>query len=194
MMVSIVSLIQKRAYDYVNSELSERLKLHSISTRDYAVQLNQRLHLNVDEDKLILAALCHDLARELPVETLEPRLKEYGINPETYGFVYPILLHGPLSAEIAREKIGITDEEILDTIRWHNTGRKNMSVLEKLLYIADKIEPTRDYPGVEELRALAWKSLDEALRAVIASGILYVVACRMPVDYNTIEAYNQAVK
>ena len=76
----------------------------------------------------------------------------------------PKLLHGPVAAELARRELGVEDTEVLDAIREHTTGRPGMGPLSLVLYVADKIEPARDYPSVENLRRLAHQDLDRPAR------------------------------
>jgi predicted HD superfamily hydrolase involved in NAD metabolism len=188
------SVLEGIALQYIQSELKPELVEHLISTRDYAVQLNRTQNLGLDEESVTLAALCHDLARLSPPEKMAEDLESRGIDPEQYKMVTPVLLHGMLSAEIARERIGITDQAVLDAIRWHATGRENMSIFEKLIYIADKIEPRRKYPGVDDLRRYVDEGLVDAFPKVIASVITWVVAQMLTLDYNSVAAYNGAIR
>lgn len=142
----------------------------------------------------MLAALCHDLARLVDPSDIVSELKSRGLDPDSVGFVTPILLHGFLSAEIAKEKFGIDDGEILDAVRWHATGRDEMTDLEKVIYVADKIEETRDYPGVEELRNVVVEDFQTGFQRVVASVIEYVVARSQPLDYNSVDAWNRAIR
>jgi predicted HD superfamily hydrolase involved in NAD metabolism len=188
-----ISSLEQEALAYIEAHADSEIISHSLSTRDLALEINRDQALLLDEEKVSLAALCHDIARHFPVEKMASELRSRGIDPAGFGFAAPILLHGPLSAEIAREEIGVTDEEVLDAIRWHTTGREKMSLLEKLIYVADKVEIGRDYPGVPELRALARKNLIEAFPAILAKVICWLVADLKHLDYNSIAAYNRAL-
>ena len=90
------------------------------------------------------------------------------------------LWHAPVGAIIARNEFGIADEDILNAIRYHTTGRTNMSLLEKLLYVSDMIEPGRDFPGVDALRELAEESIDFAMGACIQQSMLFLVSKKVP--------------
>jgi predicted HD superfamily hydrolase involved in NAD metabolism len=188
------SILELAALEYIHSELQPELVEHLISTRDYAVHLNRTQKLGLDEENVALAALCHDLARLSPPDRMLEELVSRGINPENFRFVTPVLLHGMLSAEIAKERLGISDETVLDAIRWHATGKENMTVFEKLIYIADKIEPKRNYPGVDDLRVHVDEGMIDAFSKVIASVIAWVVAQMLPLDYNSVAAYNGALR
>ena len=87
---------------------------------------------------------------------------KYGIIPDELERENGKLLHAKTGAAVARFEFG-SDDEVVEAIRWHTTGRPNMTTLEKVLYMADYMEPTRDFPGVEELRRLAYEDLDRAM-------------------------------
>ncbi len=184
---------EKKALDYIGREIPG-LKDHLLGTRDLALEISMLQNLGLDTEKVALAALCHDLGRLYQPDDIPGELQRRGIDPDASGYVAPILLHGELSAELAREEIGIKDEDVLGAIRIHATGAEEMSVLDKLIYVADKLEPTRVYPGVEELREKARKDLLSAFPEVISAVIQWVVAGKLPLDYNSVAAYNRAVK
>ena len=93
-----------------------------------------------------------------------------------------------------RRELGISDPDILNAVRYHTTGRENMSRLEKIIYLADLIEEGRDFPGVEGLRELAEEDLDTALLEGMRHVLLYLVKNRSPVQLLSIEAYNDLLK
>ncbi|MFA7662116.1 MAG: bis(5'-nucleosyl)-tetraphosphatase (symmetrical) YqeK, partial [Anaerovoracaceae bacterium] len=100
----------------------------------------------------------------------------------------PQLSHGRIAAERVKREQGIVDEEVLDAIRYHTTGRKGMTLLEKIIYLSDAIEPTRNYPGVEKLRELAWINMDEAVIKAMDQTIYHVNKKGMELDMETVEA------
>ncbi len=152
------------------SRLSEKRYGHTLRVADTAERL-ARVH-GLDPARVRLAALLHDTARETePGEFL--RLAggwDLAVGePERQS---PKLLHGPVAAELARRELGVEDEEVLGAVRAHTVGKPGMGPLALALYVADKIEPARDYPSVGRIRALAQEDLDEAaaeaLRRVVA--------------------------
>jgi len=143
---------------------------------------------------MALAALCHDLARLLPPAEMASELRRRGIDPESLGCAVPVLLHGVLSAELAKEEIGITDEEILNAIRMHATGSGEMSLLDKLIYVADKVEKNRQYEGADELRETVRKDFHRGFLDVVSAVIRWVVVQSQPLDYNSVAAYNTALE
>lgn len=148
--------------NYLQSALSRKRYRHSIGVAEEAVRLAQRY--GADTDKASLAGLVHDCAKEIDGQEAARLLKErYGITPDAMSLQAPRLLHAPLGACMAQSEFGIYDPEILDAIRYHSTGRANMSLLAKIIYIADYVEPGRDYDGVDELRKLAFSDLNKAI-------------------------------
>lgn len=181
-----------RVLDYIAVKIPA-MEEHLLGTCVFALELKRSQKIDYTEEQVALAALCHDLARLYSEEDMVKTLQSKGIDPDSFGFSHSILLHGYVSEIIAREEIGINDEDILSAIRKHTTGEKDMTVLDKLIYVSDKIESGRDFPGIEELRELARKDIVTAFPSVIASVINMVVARKWPLYYNSVAAYNQAI-
>ena len=118
-----------------------------------------------DKDKALIAGALHDCAKELPLDEQFELAKRYSGDL----FTEKKLLHSPAGASFAREQLGIEDKEILDAICYHTTGRGNMNLLEKIVYLADKIEPARNYTDLTPIRAAAEKDLDSAMRMTAAA-------------------------
>lgn len=155
----------KTADTLARSRLSEKRYAHTIRVADTAERL-AAVH-GLDRRRARLAALLHDAARELPPEEYLRLAEERGLpvgDPERES---PKLLHGPAAAELARDELDVEDAEILDAVRVHTVGGPGMGPLALALYVADKIEPTRDYPSVDRLRELASKDLYEATREAL---------------------------
>jgi len=120
------------------------------------------------------AAMLHDLARLYSGERLLRESAERGIPIGPFERANPIVLHAPLGAELARERFGITDERVLSAIRKHTVADPVMSPLDAVVYLADGLEPGRDYPERAALAELAERDLGAAVRAVLASSIDYL--------------------
>jgi predicted HD superfamily hydrolase involved in NAD metabolism len=152
------------------SRLSEGRYGHTLRVADTAADL-ARVH-GLDEDRTRLSALIHDAARETGPEEFLRLAQEWDLPVGEQERQSPKLLHGPVAAELARRELGVEDEEILEAVRAHTTGKPGMGPLALALYVADKIEPARDYPSVERLRRLAREDLQaaatESLRRAIA--------------------------
>jgi predicted HD superfamily hydrolase involved in NAD metabolism len=152
------------------SRLSEKRYGHTLRVADTAAEL-ARVH-GLAEDRARLSALIHDAAREAEPGEFLRFAEEWNLpigEPERQS---PKLLHGPVAAELARRELGIGDEEVLEAVRAHTTAKPGMGPLALTLYVADKIEPARDYPSVGRLRKLAGEDLyvaaTESLRRAIA--------------------------
>lgn len=100
------------------------------------------------------------------------------------------LWHAPVGAYLVKKEIGITDEEILNAIRSHTTGRPGMTILEQVVFLADYIEPNRTFPGVEEVRELAKKDLNAATITAIRNTIQFLLNKNQLVYPQTIATYN----
>ncbi len=144
---------------------------HSLGTRDVAVELAQRYGL--EEQRVMSAALLHDYARELGDKPLMEYALQEGIPIGETEQELPVFLHGPVGAVMVRKNFGIHDLQVLRAISVHTTGAAKMGPLEKVVFIADKIEPGRKYPGVDRLRELALYDLDKCLVACLDQSIKY---------------------
>jgi predicted HD superfamily hydrolase involved in NAD metabolism len=107
-----------------------------------------------DKNKAYIAGLLHDVAKGLSADSLKAIASENGIKVDEHEVNNPKLLHGKVGAAIVSRELGINDEDILSAIKWHTTGHKNMTLLEKIIYLADIIEPGRNFPETDALRAL----------------------------------------
>lgn len=154
------------ADEFARDRLSEKRYGHTVRVAATATDLATAHGL--DGARIRLAALLHDAAREIPPGEQLRLAEKWDLpvgEPERES---PKLLHGPVAAELARRKLGVEDGEVLDAVRVHTVGQPGMGPLALALYVADKIEPARDYPSVERLRKLAREDLytaaSEALR------------------------------
>jgi len=115
-----------------------------------------------DPDDAREAAILHDITKKLDFSQNMCIIAEHSITINKLGYKEEKLLHAITGALIAKSEFGVSDA-VADAIKWHTTGRANMSMLEKVIYIADYIESTRDFPGVDRMRKAAYKSIDEAM-------------------------------
>lgn len=174
--------------EVVKASMSSRRYKHTIGVAETAVKLAALYR--ADSNKAETAALLHDIARETgDIEMLE-LCRERNIEVDEIEKNTAGLLHGKVAASIAHERFGVSDEEVLDAIRFHTTGRRHMTLLEKIIFIADMVEPGRNFPGVEELRQLAIKDLDRAVVAGIDSTIRFVIERGLVIHPKSIEARN----
>jgi len=141
---------------------------HSIGVMETAVELAKIY--GADVEKARIAGLLHDNAKNL--DNMYERARDLEADLDEFELKSPPLVHAKLGAETAKIEFGITDPEILDSIKWHTIGRKGMTLLEKIIFVADLTEPGRDFPDAEPLRELSRKNLDQAVSECIKSTIL----------------------
>lgn len=135
-----------------------------------------RLH-GVEEERAVLAAWAHDIARASRPDELLRQARELGLNSNEVENSAPILLHGPVAAGLLARRYGVKDEEVLAVARWHSTGRVGMSALEKVVFLADKVEPQKlaDDPDLAQVRQLAETDLDGAVVRYLDLQLMEVV-------------------
>jgi nicotinate-nucleotide adenylyltransferase len=158
---------------------------HVQGTEEEAVRL--ALRWGADAEDAAEAAILHDITKRLDVNEQLRMCAEYGIINDNSEIANPKLLHAKTGAAYARARFGVTDA-VYDAIRWHTTGRAGMALLEKIVYMADYIEPHRDFEGVEKLRALSYTDLDEAMRAGLERSLEFVREEGMEPHRNSVEA------
>lgn len=165
---------------------------HTLGVMQTSVMLAERF--GADPVRAELAAIVHDVAKYWPVEKLERIVREAPMpepfRPDAVLRYDRQLLHAPVGAYVAETEYGITDEEVLDAIRYHTTGRERMTLLDKIVCLADYMEPGRDFPGVNEIRELAEINLEKALIAGFDSTILFLLEKKKTVFPLTIMARN----
>lgn len=140
--------------------LSEKRYEHSIGVMEKAIELAKSF--GEDEEKSAYVGLVHDIAKEMSDEEAYKYIKQNNIQIEEIDEIETIGLHGKIGAHMAKKKYSFTDE-MCRAIYYHTTATNNMTLLDKIIYVADKIEDTRDYPEVNELRKFfdISKNLDE---------------------------------
>lgn len=179
----------ERIKKYLQDNLSEHRCRHSFGVAEEAVRLAK--HYGADPDSAYLAGLLHDCAKEIPPQrALQMLRKQYRIEPNAMMLENPKLLHGTLGACIAQSVFDVYDTEILDAIKYHTTGKADMSLLGKIIFIADFIEPNRTYKDVETLRKLAYQNLDEAIIFGIDYTIIDLIQRKMIVQPDTLHCRN----
>ena len=165
----IENSLLKDAENYARKRLSYKRYEHTVRVAETAGRLAE-LH-DLDTDKARLAGLLHDASRETYKEGLLRLAEEAGLPIDELEREQAMLLHGPVAAEYACRDLGVKDSEVLEAVRVHTTGEPGMGPLALAVYVADKIEPGRNQPGVEGLRKLALKSLHRAARAALEASI-----------------------
>lgn len=173
----------------VKSVLSEYRFTHSLGVAKKAVELAKIY--GVQEETAKKVGIAHDIAKEMTDEEMLEYVKTNNIEIDEIETVKPSLLHGKIGADIAAKKYGFT-EDMVNAIKWHTTGRKNMSMLEKIIYVADKTEENRKGTrfNLEKSRELSTQNIDEALIFLMNEFIAYNVKNECLIHPETINARN----
>ena len=173
---------------YLKENLKESRYNHTLGVCEIALELAE---LNgVSKEKAEIAALAHDVAKNLSKEEMKKIIKDNNIILSNVEKENMNLWHSIIAPIVAEEKLGITDEDILDAVRWHTTGKEDMSVLTKIIYIADMIEPGRSFPGLEDIRKETFEDLDKGVYTGLTHSIQFLLSKNLLIDENTIKARN----
>ena len=185
-------------YNLISEDLKYMLKTsryeHTLRVVKKAVELGSIYEVNVE--KCRIAALLHDCAKGNEKHYKEKYLNIYNnlIKEEQYSeFTNPFLQHCLLGRIVAEEKYKVDDEDILNAILYHTTGRLNMTMYEKIIYLADKTEDGRDYPEVENIRKTSIMDLNSAIIISINNNIKYLIDRNQEISLNSILLRNQLI-
>ncbi|MBG9883598.1 bis(5'-nucleosyl)-tetraphosphatase (symmetrical) YqeK [Bacillus paralicheniformis] len=181
---------REEALACVQEQLTEQRYIHTVGVMETAVKLAERF--GADVKKAEIAAIFHDYAKFRPKEEMKQIILNGGGPLEVLDFHHE-LWHAPAGAALVKTEVGITDEDILSAIRFHTSGRPNMTLLEKVIYVADYIEPGRRFPGVEEVRTLAEEDLDLALIQALKNTMTFLISKNQAVYPETVATYNALV-
>lgn len=144
-----------------------------------------------DLEKAMLAGLLHDCAKCMPNAKKLKMAEKHHLEISSLERKNPFMLHAKLGAFLAKKKYDIEDEEILNAIRWHTTGRPDMTLLDKIVYVSDYIEPRRDKaPNLPKIRQLAFMDLDQALIKILEDTLGYLGDSAEHVDAMTKKTYD----
>ncbi|MEE1042351.1 MAG: bis(5'-nucleosyl)-tetraphosphatase (symmetrical) YqeK, partial [Clostridia bacterium] len=138
---------------------------HSKGVQFMAVELAK--HYGLDVKKAELAGLMHDCVKNLPVEEMFRLCDELGCELDEVTKRETKLIHAPLGAFYAKKVFGVEDEEVFNAIYWHTTAKENMTLFEKVIFIADVVEPNRKYDIIDEMRKLAFENIDLAMLKIL---------------------------
>ncbi len=161
---------------------------HVRGCEEEAVRLARRW--GADTEEAAEAAILHDITKKLNLREQLILCEKYGIITDTLEAASEKLLHAKTGAAIARERFGVS-EAVYEAIKWHTTGKADMSLLDKIIYMADYIEPNRDFEGVDKLRELAYTDLDAAMVLGFEMSLEDLARYGVPPHPNTLEALNE---
>lgn len=183
--------MNKKTKEKIIDDIGEKRFEHSLRVRDTSLKLAE---INgVDSYKAEIAALYHDCGKIEDQELLLEKAKEFDLTLDKYMLESKELIHAHLGARMAEEIYGIKDMDILNAIKYHTTGRDDMSMLEKVIYIADYIEPKRNFEGVEDVRNIAFKDINKALFMALNKTIVSLIEKGKLVDIETVIARNKFI-
>ncbi|SJN21633.1 Hydrolase (HAD superfamily), YqeK [Marinilactibacillus psychrotolerans 42ea] len=182
-----INCSREELLEAVSQVMSPKRFTHVKGVEKAALELARQYR--VDYEKVSIAALLHDYAKEqldeemrdiIISENMDLELLQYGNN----------IWHGPVGAILIRNRFNVTDSEILDAIRHHTVGAPQMGLIEQIIYVADYIEPNRIFEGVEEARALSKSSLKEAIAFSTFKTLKYLLEKNVKIYPRAIETYN----
>ncbi|MGC4019629.1 MAG: bis(5'-nucleosyl)-tetraphosphatase (symmetrical) YqeK [Muricomes sp.] len=177
----------------IQRKLEKRLKperyRHTMGVMYTAASLSMCHRENIS--KAMLAGLLHDCGKFGSGKDQMKLCREYGIELTDTELNMPALIHAKLGAYLAEHEYNIKDTDILNAITWHTTGRPGMTLLEKITYIADYIEPGRqEAPGLKQVRYAAFSNLDRAVALSASSTISYLEHVGREIDLMTVRTYD----
>jgi predicted HD superfamily hydrolase involved in NAD metabolism len=179
--------------DQIKECLKKQLKqsryLHSLGVEEVACDM--AVIYGYDMEKAALAGILHDCAKYLSDEDLISECEKYGLPISAIERKCAFLLHAKVGAFYARVMYGIEDEEILDSITYHTTGRPEMTILEKIIFTADYIEPYRKpLPRINEIREAAYSELDRAIVMILENTLGYLRESDGEIDTVTVDTFH----
>ncbi|MBM7691837.1 putative HD superfamily hydrolase involved in NAD metabolism [Peribacillus deserti] len=179
-----------RALELVKKQITEQRYKHTLGVVESAIWLADKY--GADRDKAEFAAIFHDYAKFRPKDEMKQIIAAEGMPLDLLDYNME-LWHAPVGAYLVEKEAGIKDIEILNAIRYHTSGRENMSLLEKVIYLADYIEPGRSFPGVDEVRKTASEQLDSALTEAMRNTIIFLMNRNQSIYPATFKAYNYLI-
>ncbi len=174
----------KKIKAHIEKNFSEKRKVHTYGVVETAIELAEKY--GCDVHKAQIAALSHDLYRSIPINVLNYYVKHLELDKKYIDNAN--LSHGKIAAIMIQRDYDIKDQDIINAVSFHTTGRPNMSLLEKIIYIADAVEPNRNYPGVDEIRRVVREDLDKACLMSLSHTIDYVSSEGHYLDEDTLHA------
>lgn len=171
----------------VQPHLTKERYEHTIRVTDTALQLAE--HYHESKKAVMLAAIFHDYAKYRDLDEMRHIIKTTDLPKELLTYHHE-LWHGPVGARLVQKEVGIQDEAILSAIEWHTTGKAKMSLMDKIIYLADYIEPGRDFPGLDRVRHEANNNIDLACFLAVKNTINYLLTHNRSIYPETLNMYN----
>lgn len=175
----------------MKDRMPEKRYIHTKGVAMTAVHLAKKY--GEDIDKAELAGILHDSVKYAEKEWLREKIISEKMDPNLLEYHHE-LWHAPVGSYVAEHEFQIHDEDILNAIKYHTTGRAGMSPLEKIIYISDMIEPSRNYPGVELLREKAETDLEDAMVSCMVHSMTFLIDKKQPVFPDSFHCYNDLIQ
>ena len=176
----------------VSGWLSKKRFKHTLGVVESATHLAELYGVDVEQARL--AALLHDCAKELPLKEMQNLVSAESYEADQELLSNGNLLHGLAGMIRAKQEFSISDADVLEAIRVHTTGKVHMSKLDKVIFLADYIEPNRDFPGVDELRKVAEQNLDKAVLLGFDNTIIHLIEQKQSIYPLTILGRNDVLQ
>ena len=164
---------------------------HTLGVAEEARRLARRF--GADEDRAWLAGMLHDCAKGIPTDRQAETCDRLGVALDPEVRRCPSVIHGYLGAHLARTEYGVDDEAVLRAIRHHTVGGAGLTLLDRIVFLADAIEPRREFPGVDAIRAAADTDLDEAMLLYVSDQFRHLTARRVPIHSGLLQLWNELV-
>lgn len=182
---------KEKAIAIVEPFLTKERMAHTLRVADTAEDLAKK---NQEDASLITtASIFHDYAKYRPLDEMERIIRGSNL-PKDLLHYHHELWHGPVASILIEQEYGITNKNIKQAIRYHTTGRPDMSSFEMILFVADYIEPGRDFPGIDTVRTAAEKSLNQATWKTLQNTIQFLTGKNSTIYPDTFHAYNYFTK
>ena len=184
-------MIKAEYLSLIKERMGQRRYIHSVNVAKAAVELAKRY--KADAEKAEIAGILHDCCKEIPKDEMLQIMTDGGIILDAVEKRTSKLWHAIAGSVYARDSLGIKDEDIINAIRYHTTGRAGMSLLEKVIFIADFISAERDYDGIEIMRKKAFNSLEDAMLYGLQFTITDLAERKMTIHSNAFACYNDTI-
>lgn len=181
---------RKEIIKKVKKELSRSRFQHVLRVEQTAIEIAEIY--DVDVEKVSIAALLHDYAKERSNRFMKDTIINENLELEMLDYGNQIC-HGPVASALAKKEFGITNKEILNAIYYHTFGSKNMSDVEKVIFIADYIEPKRKFKEADKARKNVKKSLDKTVSYIVKKTLINLIEKERKVYPKALETYNETI-
>ncbi|TMT00449.1 HD domain-containing protein [Apilactobacillus kunkeei] len=185
-----IPLSREELIEKLNNALTQSRFEHVLRVEQMSIELAKKN--DVDVEKASVAGLCHDYAKQRPDDDFIQLIKKYRLDDLLLQYGNAIW-HGEVGYLMVQNELGVTDIDILNSIKHQTTGAKYMSKLEQIVYMADYIEMGRDFPGVEEAREITFNNLAHGVAYQTKHTLQYLISANKTVYPKTIDTYNEWV-